>query len=723
MIRSKSLVLALCLCSVQMMAQDGTKPINLDEIVSGGLSARSAGYGMRSMNDGEHYTMMNTERNAILRYSFATGSLVDTLFYTQGARECSFERFDDYQISDDGKHILIHTERTPIYRRSSSSHVFHYDVRRRLVAPLSQTVGKVMIPTFSPDGRMVAFVREGNIFIKKFDFDTEVQVTTDGARNRIINGASDWVYEEEFEVTNLMSWSEDGSTLAYVKTNETNVPEHKMQLFGGRLYPEDYAFKYPKSGEANSQMSVHLYNVADRSQKQVKLSADEAYYIPRIGFVGYGGDLAIMTLNRRQNHFRMIYVNNKTLIPKVIMEERSQTYIDSHHIQSIQFVSGGFAYVSERSGWAHLYLYSNRGQMQRQITQGNWDVTSFYGIDDLGNAYVQVADESPMRRNIYRIDPKGRKIALGGGQGMNRATFGKSFRYFIGTHSSLNTPTQTALYRSTDNKVLRVLEDNSELKTKLKEYRFSPKEATTIRTVDGLEFQAWIVKPKDFDPKRKYPLLMVQYSGPNSQMALDQYSFGWEYYLASRGIIVVCVDGRGTGARGEAWRKGTYLRLGLQESSDQIAAAKVLSTLPYIYAERIAIWGWSFGGYNTLMSMTRGEAVFKVGVAVAPVTDWKYYDTIYTERFMRTPAENPEGYRATSVLEAAHQLKGKLLLIHGSADDNVHVQHTMDLTAKLVEANIPFDMAIYTDRDHSIRGGNTSKHLYNKMAEYLLSNL
>lgn len=723
MIKKHSLLLVLGLSMAAASAQHGAKPIDLKEVVQGHFAARGAGYGMRSMPDGEHYTLMSPQRNAILRYSFATGALVDTLFSTGSARDCQFDRFDDYQISTDGRHILLYTDQTPIYRRSSEAHVHHYDVRRRLVAPLSAGAGKVMIPTFSPDGRMVAFVRGGNIFIKKFDFDTEVQVTTDGQRNAIINGASDWVYEEEFEVTNLMSWSEDGAFLAYVKSDESAVPEYGMPMYGQRLYPEDYTYKYPKAGEPNSVVSVHVYNVADRSQKRIGLSTEESYYVPRISYIGRGSTLAVMTLNRRQNHFRMIYVNSKTLLPKTVFEERSETYVDSNHIQGIEFTPSGFAYVSERSGWAHLYLISDQGQVQRQITHGDWDVTDFYGIDASGNAYLQAADQSPTQRSIYRIDPRGKQTRLGAGVGTNRALFARSYRYYINSYSTLNEPTTTAVYRTADSKPLRTLEDNSALRTKLAEYRFAPKELSKVRTADGLELNAWVVKPADFDPSKQYPLLLVQYSGPNSQLALDSYGFGWEYYLASRGIVVACVDGRGTGARGEAWRKGTYLRLGLQESHDQIAAARALGQLPYIDASRMAIWGWSFGGYNTLMSLIHGEGTFKLGIAVAPVTDWRYYDTIYTERFMRTPRENPEGYKASSVLTEASKLRGRLLLIHGSADDNVHVQNSMDLMTRLVDANIPFDMAIYTDKDHSIRGGNTSLHIYSKMAQYLIDHL
>ena len=719
-------IITTCLISLVSgiaSAQNGTKPVELRDVIGGRFYAHGAGAGMRSLPDGEHYSMMNREHNAILRYSFATGKLVDTLFITSNARECNFKRFDDYQITEDGKHILLYTDTEPIYRRSKKMNVYHFDVRRRLVSPLSETSGKVMIPTFSPDGRMVAFVRDNNIFIKKFEFDTEVQVTTDGKRNEIINGTTDWAYEEELETTKLMSWSEDGLYLSFVRSDERTVPEYKMPMYTEHLYPEDYKYKYPVPGENNSKVSLHIYNVTDRSQKRVAIPEGDAYYIPRIEYIGRNQDLAVMTLNRHQNHFRMIYVNSKTLIPKTIFEEKNSRYLTAEDIHSIQFTREGFAYLSERSGYTHAYLFSDRGQLIRPLTSGKYDVTQFYGLDNQGNAYYQAADLRPADRNIYRIDSRGKKTLLGQSGGTNQATFSEGFHYYIGMHSSLNSPSVTSVYKTGSDKPLRTLEDNHELRERLKTYQFVPKELTKLRLADGTELNGWMVKPVNFDASKKYPVLMIQYGGPDSQLVLNQYGFGWEYALAEKGFIVVCYDGRGTGARGEEWRKMTYLKLGIQESDDQIAAAKALGKLPYVDASRIGIWGWSFGGYNTLMILTRSQNVFKLGIAVAPVTDWSFYDTIYTERFMRTPKENPEGYKQSSALEHAKDLKSRLLIIHGSADDNVHLQNTMNFTRELVDANIPFDMAIYTDKDHGIRGGNTSLHIYSKMMQYLIDHL
>ncbi len=719
-----TLLLGIILGMSAAYSQTGSKIVDLKEITGGAFYARSAGGGIRSMADGEHYTEMNRERTAIIRYSYASGQAVDTLFNVNRARECSFDRIQNYEVSSTGHHILLYTDIEDIYRHSYRATVYDYDVRRNLVKPLSENSGKVMIPTFSPDGRMVAFVRDNNIFIKKFDFDTEVQVTTDGRINAILNGVTDWVYEEELVVTNLMSWSADNDFLAYVRSDETAVPEYRMPMYEGLLYPEDYAYKYPKAGERNSSVSLHLYNVTDRSTKAVKLPIDEGSYIPRIAFTDNADELAVMTLNRQQNDFKMYYVHPKSLVPKLILQDVNKRYVDSDWVQGLVFtVGGGFAYVSEKDGFAHIYLYDNKGVMRRQVTSGSWDVTKLYGVDAVGTVYYQSAEESPIRRAVYAVDTKGKKTKLSQGVGTNDAMFSNSYAYYIQTYSNTTTPTVVSVYRTKGAKELRTLEDNAALRERLATYRYNAKEFTTIRTDAGLELNAWIVKPLDFDPSRKYPVLMVQYSGPNSQQVLDRYSFDWEHYLASKGYVTICVDGRGTGARGEEWRKCTYMQLGILESDDQIAAAKAIGRLPYVDADRIGIWGWSYGGYMTLMSLCRGNGTFKTGIAVAPVADWRFYDTVYTERFMRTPKENPAGYKASSAIEVAAQLQGKLLIISGSADDNVHLQNTMLFTEALVQANIPFDMAIYTDKNHSIYGGNTRHHLYTRKAKFLFDNL
>lgn len=705
-------------------AQTGSKPVDLKAIVDGHFRQKTSVGEMRSLPDGEYYTAMNPERDMIVKYAYRTGEPVDTLFNTKTARECTFDDFDGYTISSTGHHLIVWRETEAIYRRSRKMVVYDYDVRRNYVKPISDAAGKQMIPTFSPDGRMCAFVRDNNIWIRKFDYDTEVQVTKDGELNKILNGITDWVYEEEFSVTNLMAWSPDSEYLAYVRFDESEVPEYSMQVYGDGYYPSYYKFKYPKAGEKNSKVSLHAYCVQTRDTKTLKVPVDGDSYIPRITFTKNADQLAVMTLNRQQNIFNMYFVNPKSGVSRLILRDENKCYVDSEWLTSIHFLKDGFTYVSEQDGYAHIYLYSPTGVVQRQVTKGNWDVTRFIGIDEkTKTVYYESAEESPTQRAVYKIDAKGVKVKLSKSVGTNSASFSADYAYYVNRYSNANTPVRITVNETKTGKELRVLQDNAALRERLKEYRFAPKEFMTVHTASDYEFNAWMIKPANFDPSKKYPVMMTQYSGPNSQQVLDSYSFGWEYYLASKGIIVVCVDGRGTGARGEAFRKCTYMRMGELESRDQVEAAQALGELPYIDKNRIAIWGWSFGGYNTLMALTVGNGTFKVGIAVAPPTDWRFYDTVYTERFMRTPQENFEGYNATSPLRRAKELKGKLLLIHGTADDNVHFMQSLEYAEALVQAGIQFDMHVYKDRNHGISGGNTSYHLYTKMSNYLFDNL
>ncbi|MCC8095012.1 MAG: S9 family peptidase [Tannerellaceae bacterium] len=707
-------------------AQNGNKRVELKDITDGKFRQVTNVGEIRSLPDGEHYTAMNPDRNMIIKYSYRTGQPVDTLFNTQKARECTFDTFEGYTINSTGHRILVWRDTERIYRHSFRSVIYDYDVRRNYLHLLTEEegAGKQMIPTFSPDGRMCAYVRDNNIWIRKFDYDTEVQVTKDGEVNKILNGITDWVYEEEFAVINLMAWSPDSEYLAYVRSDESEVPEFSMQLYGDGLYPGYDHFKYPKAGQKNSTVTLHSYSVATKDIKELKIPVNEEVYIPRITFTQNPDQLAVMTLNRHQNTFSMYYANPRSAVFRLILREENQKYIDPEWLNSIHFTKKGFTYVSEQDGYAHIYFYSPTGVMERQITKGNWDVTRLYGIDETTQTvYYESAEESPLRRAVYRVDAKGNKTKLSTQEGTNAARFSDNFAYFINTNSSLSTPAVITVHETRSRKILRTLQDNAALNEQLTQYSFPKKEFLTVQTASGYELNAWMLKPLHFDESGKYPVLMIQYSGPNSQQVLDRYTFDWEYYLASIGFIVVSVDGRGTGARGETFRKCTYLRMGELESRDQVEAAQALGKLPYVDEKNMAIWGWSFGGYNTLMAMSTGKGTFKVGISVAPPTDWKYYDTVYTERYMRTPNENFEGYAATSPIRLANDLQGKLLLVHGTADDNVHFHQTMEYAEALVQAGKQFEMQIYKDRNHGIAGGNTRYHLYTRKVNFLLDNL
>ena len=704
------------LCSLTLVAQQ-QREITLPEVTSGAFAARGAGNGFRSLPDGKHYTLISDDYQRIVKYEYATGRAVDTLFDIAKARECDIKAIWDYDIAPSGHHILIYTDIKPIYRRSYTLRATHYDVRRNLCEPLTE--GDIMIPTFSPDGRMVAFVRDNNIFIKKFDFNSEVQVTTDGKRNEVINGTTDWVYEEEFSTTRLMEWSPQSDFLAFVRSDESQVKAYSMPIYGDDLYPTDYVYKYPKVGEQNSTVSLHLYNLDLKRTDRVDLPLDADGYIPRIVFTGWGSDLAAITFNRLQNDIKVYRINPKSRTPRLTLREQDPRYINNEFINSMRFVPDGIVMLSERDGSTQLYKYGTNGALQKRLTQGNWDIISFYGCDSEGNVYYQAADQTPTQRRVLKTTPQGKTTVLAGEAGINRASFTQDYSYFINSYSNAKTPTVTTIRTTKEGKVIRTLEDNAQLVAKLKGYDYNDKEFFTIEVAPGRTLHGWMIRPPHFDASKRYPTVMHQYSGPDSQEVLDQFYIGWEYALAQAGYVVVCVDGRGTGGRGTEWRKCTYRELGLRESSDQIAAAEALpKQFNYIDGDRIAIFGWSYGGYNTLMSLCRGK-VFRAGVAVAPVTDWRFYDTVYTERFMATPQVNNKGYEASSVLSIAHNLHGDLLVIHGTADDNVHLQNTMRLATELVKADIPFEMATYTDKDHSIYGGNNRQHLYSRIIEFL----
>lgn len=592
---------------------------------------------------------------------------------------------------------------------------------------------------FSPDSHQIAFVRNNNIYLIKLLFgNSESQVTKDGEYNKVLNGIPDWVYEEEFAFNRAFDFSADSRMIAYIRFDESRVPMYSFQWYKGMApektayatYPGSYDYKYPKSGAVNSKVSVHTFDIKSHVTRKMELPIDSDGYVPRIKFTDDPEKLAIMTLNRHQNRFDLYMANPRSAVCKVAVRDEAEQYIKEQAYSNIAFYPENMVMMSERDGYNHLYLYTIGGNLVKQITKGKFEVKEFLGWDQKANVFYYTSnEESPLRTAVYKIDGKGKKTKLSTRTGTNNALFSKNLNYYINTYSSAQTPTLITLNNNKGQEMVTLL-DNKELKNKISQLNMPTKEFFTFKTSEGVELNGWMMKPANFNPSKKYPVIMHQYSGPGSQQVLDKWGIGsfgdggmFEAVMCDKGYIMVCVDGRGTGGRGAAFEKCTYLSIGLKEAADQAETAKYLSTLSYVDGSRIGIWGWSYGGYNTLMSMSEGSGAFKAGVAIAAPTDWRFYDTVYTERFMRTPKENGDGYRASSAINHVAALKGKLLLIHGSADDNVHFQNFMEYNEALVQANIQFETQIYTNRNHGISGGNTRNHLMNRVVNFFLQNL
>ena len=732
------LILLLALGLPAGLAAQGKKPLTLEEVVGGAFYPENI-YGVTPIpGDGEHYTQMNAAGTQVIKYSFRTGQQVEVLFDATQARECPFRQFDSYRFSPDGGTLLIATETTPIYRHSYTAVHYLYSLKRNAEGRIDNKVerlsdgGPQQVPVFSPDGTMVAFVRDNNIFlVKRLYGNSESQVTTDGQRNAVLNGIPDWVYEEEFAMDRALEFSADSKMLAYVRWDESAVPSYSFPLYAGEKprredyakYPGAYTYKYPKTGEANSKVSVHTFDIKTKVTRTLKLPLDADAYIPRIRFTRDADKLAVFTFNRHQNRFDLYMADPRSTVCRLALREETDTYIKEGTFDNIRFYDGHFVFMSERSGFSHLYWYDLNGNLDKQITRGDFEVKNFLGLDEeTGTFYYTSNEGSPLRQAVWKTDRKGRKTRLTAEEGTHTAQFSTDMKYFLDRYTSLDTPTVITL-RDNTGRTLTTLVDNAALNRKLAEYALPAKEFFSFQTSDGTTLNGWMMKPADFDESRKYPVIMYQYSGPGSQEVLDRFGISWETYMASQGYIIACVDGRGTGGRGAAFEKCTYLNLGVREARDQVETALYLGLQPYVDKERIGIWGWSFGGYMTLMSMSEGTPVFKAGVAVAAVTDWNYYDTIYGERFMRTPQENADGYRASSAFTRAENLHGDLLLVHGSADDNVHFQNCAEYAEHLVQLGKQFDMQLYTNRNHSIYGGNTRMHLYTRLTNFFNTHL
>ena len=700
-------------------ANPNLKNITLKDIFRDRVFAQKSISGLRSMLDGEHYTRL--ENGSLMKYKYATGEFVEKLVAFGDIKLNKSP--ENYEFSGDETKILITTNSKYIYRRSFTADYFIYDFPTKTCVPLSEN-GEQKVAQFSPDGTKVAFVRANNIFIKNLIDKTEQQITFDGKFNEIINGHADWVYEEEYEITRAFEWSPDSRKIAFYRFDESRVREYNMNTFRGDLYPENQNFKYPKAGEDNSIVEILVYNIDTKNTTKMNVGNETNQYIARIKW--NKNELSIIRLNRKQNHLDVLLANVENGETRIIYSDTEEQYIERVDDSFLTFINNGneFLVMNERDDYMHLYRYSIDGKLINQITSGNWEITEFLGCDEKqGKIYYISCELSPLQRELYCINIDGTdKRKLSAQDGTNSTIFSNGFKYFINLYSNSETPLVVTLH-SADGKLLRTLEDNAELRERMKGYNIAKREFFSFATTEKMSLNGYIIKPLDFDENKKYPVLMTQYSGPGSQEVKNSFQIDWEQTLAASGYIVVCVDGRGTGARGEKFRKQTYSQLGKYEVIDQIETAKYLSALPYVDAKRIGIWGWSFGGFMSLNCILKGVEYFKLAIAVAPVTNWRYYDSIYTELYNGLPQENPDGYDNNSPISYADRLRGKLLLIHGTADDNVHIQNTYEMAAKLVSENKQFDMMIYPDKNHSIYGGLTRLQLFTKKLNYVIENL
>lgn len=688
--------------------------ITLDKIYSGYYRGKGI-TGISSLKDGEHYAVI--EQNSIAKYAYKD---------TQKKGNIVEGRYENYELSEDESKILLLKESEQIYRHSFLGIFEVKDLKTG--ATISVNNGNaVQEPRFSPDASKVAFIAENNLFYQDLDTGKITQITTDGKRNEILNGLADWVYEEEFGHARLYEWTKNSDAIVFVKSDESDVKEVNIPIYNKNLYPQEMKFKYPKAGEENSKVSAHLYRLDSGKAAQIDLSGFKNYYIPNVIQTAKADEIILITSERVQNASDILKVNTKTGKVAKLFTETDEKWIETDNVTLKFLEDNSFLWASERDGHRHIYWYHPDGKMKKQITKGKWEVTDFYGFDPKNKEiYIQTTQNGSINKVVSKVNIlSGKSQIISNKEGNNAANFSKNFQYFIETSSTSKIP-HTYVLKDNNGKTLKELQNNKEQLDKLEADNFVPKEFFTIPNSVGDQMNAYIIKPKNFDKNKKYPVFMFQYSGPGSQQVSNSWDNGnglWFNHLAQKGYLVVCVDGRGTGYKGTAYKKVTYKNLGKYEIEDQITAAQWLGNLPYVDKTRIGIFGWSFGGYMASLALTKGAETFKLGIAVAPVTNWRYYDTIYTERFMLTPQENPSGYDNNSPTNHAHLLKGKFLMIHGTADDNVHFQNAMEFSEALIQNNKQFDFMAYPDKNHGIYGGNTRKQLYQYMTNYILNNL
>ena len=700
------------------------KQITIDDIWTNGVYRTKGVPGFRFMDDGRHYTQL--KQNYLVKFDLTTGNATDTLI---NFNTLSFpddrKQVEDYSFNDDESQLLLTTGGESIYRHSTKAWTYIYNPSSNKLTCLDDE-GKQMHATMSPDNKKVAYVRDNNIYFKDVASGKTTQVTTDGKFNSIINGSCDWVYEEEFSFTKAFEWSPDSKCIAFYRFDETKVHEFTMTNYTGELYPEYETFKYPKVGAENSKVSIHLYDIKSKNTVTVDRSSDPDGYIPRIKWTQDPKQLCVFWMNRHQNHLELLLAEASTGKTNLMYQEDNKYYIDI--TDDFRFLkNGGFIWPSEQDGFNHIYLYGMDGKQIKMLTPGNYDVITVIGVDEKNSTlYYEAAAKSPMEREVYsvKLDGTGRKM-ITNNPGMNSVQYSTTYDLFVWSHSTINSPVSIGVY-DRDGKLVRQLEDNAELKKMQEECKVQPVEFFDFTTSEGVKLNGYRIMPYNFDPKKKYPVFMYLYGGPGSQEVLDGWigsDYWWFQSLAQQGYIIACVDNRGTGARGEEFKKMTYLQMGHYETIDQIEAAKYLGSQPYADPSRIGIFGWSYGGYMSSLCLLKGNDVFNSAIAVAPVTNWKWYDSIYTERYMRDEKENKKGFEDNSPVNFADRLKGNYLLVHGGSDDNVHYQNSMEMANALIKANKQFDTYTYPNRNHGIYGDNARRHLYTKMNSFINEHL
>ncbi|MFY7988014.1 MAG: S9 family peptidase [Flavobacterium sp.] len=717
------LVLLLIVNSLSVLAQ---QKITLEEIWGGAFRTKGMD-ALNAMKNTNQYTVLNYDRNSksyqIDLYDFATLEKVSTIFDTKNHSEV--KSIDSYSFDKNEKKILIATNSNPIFRHSFTAQYFIYDIPSKTVN--SFTANAIQEPTFSADGTKVAYAFENNLYVHDLSSGVKLQLTQDGQKNKIINGITDWVYEEEFAFVKAYDWNATGTKIAYIKFDETQVPEFSMDMYNEGLYPTQTVFKYPKAGEKNAIVSLHIFDLKSGTTKKINLGDYKDFYIPRIKWTNDAATLSVQVMNRHQNNLDLHFVDANAGTTKIVLNEKDAAYVDV--TDNLTFLKdNSFIWTSEKDGFNHIYHYDKSGKLKKQITSGKWEVTNYYGFDEKsGMVYYQSVENGSINRDVYAIKVDGKsKVRLSSKTGTNSATFSPNFQFFINTYSSATSAPTYTLNDSKTGAVVKTIVSNEAVEQKLAKYDVTPKEFFVLTTEKGHQLNAWMIKPKNFDATKKYPVFMFQYSGPGSQQVANTWNGTNDYWfmmLAQQGYIVACVDGRGTGFKGAAFKKCTQKELGKYEVEDQIDAAKVIGKYNYVDASRIGIFGWSYGGFMSSNCLFQGADVFKMAIAVAPVTSWRYYDSIYTERYMQTPQENASGYDNNSPINHVSKLKGNFLLIHGTADDNVHVQNTMKMVEALVQANKQFDWAIYPDKNHGIYGGKTRLQLYTKMTNFIKEKL